>query len=75
MPPPQAAMFAISHEPDALAACVEFRRRMDGGEMTSDLRSEAPLSLVGLHLIANGLSKDITLLTEPCIVVKARKPR
>lgn len=65
---------ANSHERDALAACAEFRRRMDRGEMTSDLGSEPALSLAGLHLIANGLSKDRTLLTAPCIVVKARKP-
>lgn len=72
--PPEAAMCANSHERDALAACAEFGRRMDGGEMTSDLGSEPSLSLARLQLIANGLSEDKTLLTEPCIVVKARKP-
>ena len=71
---PEITIDATEHERDALVACVEFERRIDAGKVSSDLGVEPSLSLAGLHLVANRLSNDVMLLTEPCVVVKARKP-
>jgi hypothetical protein len=63
------------HERDALCGALAFRqeRPVDGG-MPSDLLAEAALSLIGLHLIQTGLSNDVSLLSDRCMVLKVRKP-
>ena len=64
------------HEMDALAATLEASKRLrlsDGPR--SDLAEAAGSSIAGMQLIAAGLAADTGLLTEPCIVIKARKPQ
>lgn len=63
-----------AHSKDALAAAILFKKMSDGGEVLSVLGEEPALSLAGTALLANGLSGDLSLLTDRCVVVKARKP-
>lgn len=63
-----------SHEKDALCGARAFARRMAAGDMTSDVPGTEAISLIGLHLLQTGLNSDIALLSEACMVVKARKP-
>jgi hypothetical protein len=63
------------HERDALAgalACVE-KFEQSGGP-NSDLEREDSASIAGGHLISSGLSSDLRLLHEQCLVVMAKKP-
>jgi hypothetical protein len=39
----------------------------------SDFEAERSVSLAGLHLVLTGLSSELALLAESCIVVKTRK--
>jgi hypothetical protein len=61
------------HEKDAVAGAVAFRDRMGNG-VRSDLPHEASVSIAGFQLLATGLSSDISLLRDCCLVVRARKP-
>lgn len=75
--PRRIASRVSEHACDALAAALTFAGRAKH-TMRSDLAQERVLSLVGLHLLVCGISKlaiDRSLLTEPCVVIKARKPQ
>jgi hypothetical protein len=64
------------HEHDALTGAATFVERLDSGAaVESDLESEPSMSLIAWHLLSCSLSADRSLLTEPCIVIKARKRR
>lgn len=66
---------ASPHERDAAAAARAFLARARGEAAgTSDITAGRVLSLAGLQLLASGLSDDVALLHESCIVVKAAKP-
>lgn len=71
-----AADGASGHEQDALCGAVAFRNvEVTADEFPSDFQDEPALSLIGLHLVESGLSRDTTLLSERCVVLKVRKPR
>jgi hypothetical protein len=64
------------HEQDALCGALAFLRAIaHGGAPASDLGDEAAVSLVGLHLLETRLATDTSLLSEPCAVLKVRKPK
>jgi hypothetical protein len=59
------------HVDDARAAVTEFRRRLAEGSVDSDIVESDVLSLAGAALLSAGLSDDVALLRESCIVVRA----
>lgn len=60
------------HVADARAAVVEFCSRLDGPDRTmSDIDEPDVLSVAGAALLASGLSEDLTLLRQACVVVRA----
>lgn len=63
------------HERDAAAGAWAFQARMaQTSPMVSDFGEEEVLSLLGLQLLNTGLSDDLALLSDRCLVIKARKP-
>lgn len=72
----ESAVGVSHHEEDALCGALAFRQvPATNDNFPSDLEDERALSLIGMHLLDTGLSKDFTLLSEPCAVLKVRKPR
>lgn len=64
------------HERDALVGALAFRQVVvTGRQFPSDLQDEGALSLIGMHLLETGLSKDMSLMSERCAVLKVRKPQ
>lgn len=64
------------HQQDALCGALAFRRAVARGVAPkSDLQDTKAVSLVGLHLLETGLATDVRLLSEPCVVLKVRKPK
>ncbi len=59
-----------THVDDSRRAVDEFRRRLDLGAVSTDIRDESVLNLAAASVLASGLSSDINLLLTPCIVVK-----
>lgn len=59
------------HIADARAAAEEFHRRASTGTITSDITAPTVLNLAVAALLSSGLSDDLGLLSEPCVVVKA----
>ncbi len=66
---------ATADQQDGLTDALAFAGRVRTGEPSSDLGREPVRSLAALHLLANGLSTDVQLLGEPCLVINARKPK
>lgn len=66
---------ATADQQDALTGALAFAGRIRTGEPSSDLGREPVRSLAALQLLANGLSTDVSLLGEPCLVIKARKAK
>ncbi len=62
------------HQRDALAGARALMRKIAEGPPASDLGEQDVYSLIGMQLIATGFSADLTLLTDRCLVVRARKP-
>jgi len=62
---------AEPHIADARAAAVEFQRRYRSGAIVSDISESEVISLGGTALLVAGLTRDTTLVTVPCTVVKA----
>lgn len=60
-----------SHCKDAEIAVKTFSERYMTGNLKSDVSVENPYSLVGGAFLKSGISKDIGVLNEQCIVVKA----
>lgn len=64
------------HQQDALCGALGFEQALAWhGEPVSELQDDAALSLIGLHLLETGLATDLGLLSEPCTVLKVRKPK
>lgn len=59
-----------SHHADALRALRAFQDRLGRGEMTTDVTAEQPVSLAGALILWAGLSDDVSLLHQGCIVVR-----
>jgi len=72
--PARLAARVSSHARDAFAASLLFTERAKKF-LARDLQAEPSISMAGLHLLNNGLSENRSLLAEPCIVLKARKPQ
>jgi hypothetical protein len=65
---------AAAHIADAQAAAEEFRRRLDSGRVQTDFADTEVLNQLGAATVRAGLSRDLALLSTPCIVVKAVVP-
>lgn len=57
-------------EYDAMAIVQAFLRWVECGNGKSAITAPHPVSLAGMAILWAGLSKDQSLLQEPCIVVK-----
>jgi hypothetical protein len=63
------------HERDAVCGAKVFESRaFKQLHLTSDLRHEPAISLIGMHLLSTGLTTDWSLLNETCVVLKIKKP-
>jgi hypothetical protein len=61
------------HVDDARVAVAEFRARLATGVVASDI-DDSPgcfLNVAAAGLLAAGLTMDVTLLRQPCVVVRA----
>jgi hypothetical protein len=73
---PASVNLANIHEKDAISGVMVFSNRVAANQLPdSDLQAEPAISLIGMHLLMTGLNEDRTLLEEPCLVVRARKPQ
>lgn len=59
-----------SHIEDSTIAATEFSRRLRHKSLKSDVTVANAYSLVGAALLRSGITTDICVLSEPCIVVK-----
>lgn len=61
------------HVDDARVAAAEFRRRLVAGAVHSDIddTSGSVVNLVAAGLLASGLTTNTSLLSQPCVVVRA----
>ena len=60
-----------SHTADAEIAVLEFANRMKFSRFSTDVYVENPYSLVGAALLKSGITKDIGILSQQCLVIKA----
>ena len=60
-----------SHEEDAVIAAASFWQRYPDIEEAVGQPDENPLSLAGAALLHSGLSDDVTLLSEACVVIRS----
>lgn len=58
------------HVDDARLAVDEFLRRLALGDVYSDIQEPLVLSLAAAGLIASGLTDDVEMLKQACVVVK-----
>jgi hypothetical protein len=63
------------HERDAIAGVLVGHEHFREAKPVSDFASELATSLAGMQLLATGLSKDMSLLNEECLVFRCRKPQ
>ena len=61
---------ADTHAGDAEIAVEAFKRAYPNIEQANSVTADNPYSLVAAAILRSGLSNDITLLQEPCIVIK-----
>ncbi len=59
-----------SHSGDAALAIAAFRQESSNKDNPTRLRCSTAFSLVGAAIVWSGLSTDITLLAEPCVVLR-----
>jgi hypothetical protein len=59
-----------SHSGDAALAIAAFRQVKSSVENPTRILSANAFSLVGAALVWSGLSTDVTLLAEPCVVIR-----
>jgi len=64
---------AASHCSDAAAAVREFLRVSADLEGANAIKPKRVFSLVGAALLRSGWTHDISVLSEPCIVIKPAK--
>jgi hypothetical protein len=62
--------YPASHSGDAALAIAAFRQVSSDETNPTRIRSSVAFSLVGAALIWSGLSEDLTLLGEPCVVIR-----
>jgi hypothetical protein len=60
-----------SHYEDAIIAVKKFTEKLNLGVIQTDVTVENPYSLVGAALLRSGVSNDIGVLRNQCIVIKA----
>lgn len=58
------------HVSDARAAVTEFAARLAAGPVASDIEDTQVVSLVGAAVLAAGLTDDLSLLRQPCPVIR-----
>lgn len=59
------------HCEDAMCAVMSFNRKCTVGRLQSEITCESPVhSLIGAALLRTGWKTDISILKEPCIVIK-----
>jgi len=63
-----------SHCSDAAAAVREFLRVSADLEAANAIKPKRVFSLVGAALLRSGWTHDISVLSQPCIVIKAATP-
>lgn len=59
------------HSDDAHIAVRAFLQRDDGGAIRSDVDEASVFNLLGAALLRTGWTSDISILAEPCLVVRA----
>lgn len=59
-----------SHSGDAALAIAAFRQVSSNKDNPTRIRCSAAFSLAGAAVVWSGLSKDLALLAEPCIVLR-----
>jgi hypothetical protein len=59
-----------SHSGDAALAIAAFRQVSSYKDNPTRIRCSAAFSLVGAAVVWSGLSKDLALLAEPCVVIR-----
>jgi hypothetical protein len=59
-----------SHIEDSTISATKFSRRLRHKILKSDVTVANAYSLVGAALLSSGITTDICVLSEPCIVVK-----
>ncbi|HAV16094.1 MAG TPA: hypothetical protein DCW91_02325 [Acinetobacter nosocomialis] len=60
-----------SHSEDAIIAVMKFYEKLNSKSLSSDIVVENPYSLAGAALLRSGITNNIEVLKEQCIVVKA----
>lgn len=65
---------ALTHVDDATAAVRCFCEALPDPRTANAVTAERPLSLVGTAAIWAGWSSDVSLLHDPCLVIKAGLP-
>lgn len=59
-----------SHVGDARLAVIAFEAAMQSARALSAIRDESVFSLAGAAILRAGLSDDLTLLRQPCLVLR-----
>lgn len=62
-----------SHYEDALLAAQTFEQKWQCDQMTSDIQCKSLRSLIGAALLQTGWTDDISVLSQPCLVVKGKE--
>jgi len=65
---------ATTHVDDAIAAAKAFWSSLPDIEEANTVTAERPFSLVGAALLRAGLSSDLRLLKQSCVVISAESP-
>lgn len=60
-----------THLNDAEIAALMFWQNLDDVPRANAVKAEAPYSLIGAALLRAGLTTDLAVLFEPCVVIKA----
>ena len=61
----------LTHQEDALIAAKSFLKAYPSIVASNAVRNDAPYSLIGAALLRSGLSDQLGLLSQDCIVIKA----
>ena len=60
-----------SHEEDAIISAMSFFDAYPQIISANAVRNQTPYSLIGAALLRSGMSEDVNLLSQDCIVIKA----
>jgi hypothetical protein len=61
----------IAHLEDAEIAALTFWKNLDDIPGANAVEAEAPYSLIGAALLRAGMTTDLRVLFEPCVVIRA----